>query len=72
MPGILVSAPISSFSTRRSARALIRWINPINCSTRPSTSSACRVQHNAASSVYRTASPHPAKSEGYIRAARAH
>ena len=71
LPCTLVTSPISSFSTRRSARALIRWISPISNSTRPSTSSACRVQHSAASSVYRTGSPHSAKSEGYMRAARA-
>jgi hypothetical protein len=71
LPGTLVISPVSSFSTRRSARALIRWISAISSSTRPSTSSACRVQHSAASSVYRTGSPHSAKSDGYMRAARA-
>ena len=71
LPGTFASSPISSFSTRRSARALIRWISPISSSTRPSTSSACRVQHSAASSVYRTGSPQSSKSEGYMRAARA-
>ena len=71
LPGTFASSPISSFSTRRSARALIRWISPISSSTRPSTSSACRVQHSAASSVYRTGGGQLAKSEGYMRAARA-
>jgi hypothetical protein len=71
LPGTFASSPISSFSTRRSARALIRWISPISSSTRPSTSSACRVQHSVANSAYRTGSGQSAKSEGYMRAARA-
>ena len=69
LPGTFASSPISS--TRRSARALIRWISPISSSAKPSTSSAWRVQHSAASSVYSTGSGQSAKSEGYIRAARA-
>jgi hypothetical protein len=71
LPGTFTSSPISSFSTRRSARALIRWISPISSFTRPSTSSAGRVQRSAASSAYRTSSGQSAKSEGYMRAARA-
>ena len=70
-PGTPASSPISSFSTRRSARAPIRWISPVSSSTRPSVISACRLQHSAASSAYRTGTAHSAKPEGNIRAARA-
>jgi hypothetical protein len=71
LPRMRVHSPNSSRSTRVSARVSILWTSPSSRSTRPSTSSAVRTQHSAASKVSRIGRGASRKSEGYMRAARA-